>query len=86
MKSEELESLIAGNVRAARARSRLRQEDLADELGWTRATVTSLEAGNRRVGLTDAIALCAALKINLRELLHGAPEDVFQILGLADSH
>ena len=85
MKPEELESLIAGNVRAARARARLRQEDLADEIGWTRATVTSVEAGNRRIGLVDAIALCAALKIDLRELLHGAPDEVFQALGLSDA-
>jgi transcriptional regulator with XRE-family HTH domain len=78
----ELDSLIAGNVRAARARRRLRQEDLADDMEWTRAMVTSLESGTRRVTLADAVALCRALKIDMRELLRGAPDEVLQVLGL----
>jgi len=78
----ELDALIAGNVRAARARLRMRQEDLADELEWNRAMVTSLEARGRRVTLADAVALCRALKIDLRELLQGAPDEVLQVLGL----
>ena len=32
---EELDALIAGNVRAVHARLRLRQEDLADDMGWS---------------------------------------------------
>ncbi|TDD16427.1 XRE family transcriptional regulator [Kribbella turkmenica] len=75
MTPDELDKLIAGNVRAARARHRMRQEDLADELDWTRSVVGSLENGTRRVTLADAVALCGALKMNLRELLQGAPED-----------
>jgi len=82
---EELDALIAGNVRAARARTRQRQEDLADEMGWPRATVTSLESGKRRITLADTVALCAALKVSLRDLLQGAPEDVLQALRLTDS-
>lgn len=83
MKPEEIDALIAGNVRAARARLKLRQEDLADDLGWSRPVVGTLEAGTRRVTLADAVALCAALKISLRELLQGAPADVFEALGIA---
>lgn len=79
---EELDSLIAGNVRATRARLRLRQEDLADEMGWTRAMVTSLESGTRRVTLTDAVSLCRALKVDLRELLQGARDETLEALGL----
>lgn len=85
MESEDLEALIAGNVRAARARTRLRQEDLADAMGWQRATVTSLENGSRRLTLVEAVMLCGALKISLRDLLHGAPEDVFTKLGLSEA-
>lgn len=80
VKPEELDALVAGNVRAARARLRLRQEDLADEMGWSRPTVGSVEAGTRRVTLADAVALCGALNLSLRELLQGAPEDVLQAL------
>lgn len=82
MALEELDSLIAGNVRATRARLRLRQEDLADEMGWTRAMVTSLESGTRRVTLTDAVSLCRALKVDLRELLQGARDETLEALGL----
>ncbi|GAA2797248.1 helix-turn-helix domain-containing protein [Kribbella solani] len=82
MTPAELDALIAGNVRAARARARQRQEDLADEMGWQRVTVSNLEAGKRRITVADAVALCAALKISFRELLQGAPEDVFQALDL----
>jgi hypothetical protein len=32
---EELDALIAGNVRAVHARLRLREEDLADDMGWS---------------------------------------------------
>jgi transcriptional regulator with XRE-family HTH domain len=79
---DELNSVIAGNVRAQRARLRLSQEDLADDLGWSRPTVGSLEAGSRRVTLADAVALCEALKIDLRQLLQGAPAHAMQVLGL----
>jgi DNA-binding XRE family transcriptional regulator len=51
---EEIDTLIASNVRALRARRRERQEDLAGELGWSRPTVGALEAGTRRVTVADA--------------------------------
>jgi transcriptional regulator with XRE-family HTH domain len=79
---EALDDLVAGNVRATRALRKMRQEDLADELGWSRPVVGTLENGNRRVTLADAVALCQALQIDLKELLRGAPEDVYSSLGL----
>lgn len=79
---EELDTLIAGNVRAARAKLRLRQEDLADEIGWNRPAITYLETGKRRVTLSDAIALCAALQIDLRQLLAGVDTEALQALGI----
>lgn len=82
MEQEELDALVAGNVRAARARLKLRQEDLADELGWSRPVVGALENGNRRVTLADAVALCRALKIDLRQLLAGVPPETLQALGI----
>lgn len=82
MTQEEVDQLVAANVRSARARIRMRQEDLADELEWARATVGALENGSRRVTLADALALCAALRIDLRELLRGAPTEVFHTFGL----
>lgn len=82
MKPEELDDLVASNVRAHRARLKLRQLDLADDMGWTPSIVSALEAGTRRITLADAVALCEALKIDLRQLLAGAPADVLQSLGI----
>lgn len=82
---EELDQLVAANVRAARARARLRQEDLADLMNWSRPTVSALEIGSRRITLADAVSLCGALKIDLAELLRGAPQDVLDDLGLTAS-
>jgi transcriptional regulator with XRE-family HTH domain len=79
---EELDALIAGNVRAARARLQLRQQDLADEMGWPRLTVGSIELGRKRVTLADAIALCAALQIDLRQLLAGVDPETLGTLGI----
>jgi transcriptional regulator with XRE-family HTH domain len=78
----QIDALVAENVRATRARRRLRQEDLADALGWSRATITTLENGSRRVTLADAVFLCRALEVDLRELLRGAPADVLNDLGV----
>ena len=85
MSPEEIDALIAANVRAARARLRLQQEDLADLMGWSRPTVSALEAGTRRITLADTVALCDALKLDLAELLRGAPNEVLQSLGLTAS-
>jgi gluconate kinase len=42
-------------------------------------------AGTRRVTVADAVALCAALKIDLRELLRGAAPEVFQAFGMTNA-
>lgn len=82
MKPEDLDSLVAANVRAHRARLKLRQLDLADDMGWAQGTVSAVEAGARRITLADAIALCEALQIDLRQLLAGIDPQVLGTLGL----
>lgn len=82
MEAEELDELIAGNVRAARARLRISQQDLADDMGWTRSMVSSLESKSRHIRTGDLVLLCQALKMPLVDLLDGAPGEVFAALGL----
>lgn len=82
MDPEELDQLIAGNVRAARAKLRIRQDDLALDMGWTRNMITNLESGSRRVTLADAVVLCDALKVDLRQLLAGADAETMRKLGI----
>jgi len=81
VKPEELDSLIAENVRAWRARRQLRQEDIAAEIGWTRPIMSAIEAGKRRITVADAVALCRVLEITFLQLLEGAPADVIGLLG-----
>ena len=78
----DLDEIVAGNVRAHRARLRLTQQQLADELDWPRTSVMSLENQQRRVTLTDVADLCRVLKIDLAELLRGAERQVLKDLGL----
>lgn len=78
----EVDAVIAGNVRATRARLQMQQQELADKLGWARPTVSALEAGTRRVTVADASLLCVALGIDLRELLRGVEGDVLRSFGL----
>ena len=80
-----LSAIAAGNVRALRAKARLRQEDVALRAGMSRAVLASLETERRRVTLDDAVALCAALGVPLAQLLGGAPAQALETLGLPSS-
>lgn len=82
MTPDEVDALVAGNVRARRAKLRSTQQDIADEVGLSRPAFSALESGTRRITLAEAIDLCRALEIDLRELLRGAPGDVFDTLGI----
>ena len=79
-----LSAIAAGNVRALRAKARLRQEDVARRAGMSRAVLASLETERRRVTLDDAAALCEGLNVTLAELLDGAPQEALRALGIAE--
>ena len=81
-KPDSIDALIAGNVRAIRARRQERQADLAADLGWSPPVVGDLENGRRRVTMSDMVKLCRALEVSLHELLHGISEDDLRVLGL----
>jgi transcriptional regulator with XRE-family HTH domain len=85
MSVPELDALVAGNVRAHRAKRRLTQQELADEMGWSRASLLALENESRRVTLSDVVDLCRALDIPLVELVRGAPVEALQYLGLSEA-
>ena len=57
-----IEDIVRRNIAALRAKANLTQQALADEMllrgvGWTRETVAQVETTNRRIGLTEAIAV-----------------------------
>jgi transcriptional regulator with XRE-family HTH domain len=77
-----LGDVIARNVAAERVRRKLKQDDLASLLGWSRGSVGHLESGRRKVSATDLPALCRALDVHLSVLLHGADEDDLHAMGV----
>jgi transcriptional regulator with XRE-family HTH domain len=79
---EGLSQVIAQNARSLRARLRLRQVDVAERAGISRAMLSSIESERRRVTLDDALALCAGLGVDLPALLEGADPGDRQTLGI----
>ncbi len=68
-----IEDIVRRNIAALRAKANLTQQGLADEMqlrgiGWTRETVAQVETTNRRIGLTEAIAVAACLEVPLARL------------------
>lgn len=83
MTPDELDDVIAGNVRATRARLKMSQEDLADEMpGWDRVTISRIESGRRRITFADVVALCGGLKVDLHQLLVGVDAETLRTLGV----
>lgn len=80
----ELAELLGRNVRGLRNQRGLRQEELAEQLGWSRPKLTELEQGKKpRLTFMDIIALCGELGVSLATLLQGAAgAEARQILGV----
>ncbi len=69
-----IEDIVRRNIAALRAKDSLTQQALADEMllrgvAWTRETVAQVETTNRRIGLTEAIAVAACLDVPLARLV-----------------
>lgn len=77
----DLATVVAASVRGERSRRRWRQQDLADRMRWSQATVSDIEAGKRVVTVADLVGLCAALEISLADLFRGADPDDLRTLG-----
>ncbi|WP_240644156.1 helix-turn-helix domain-containing protein [Antribacter gilvus] len=71
----------AGLVRAARDRSGLTQQDLADRAGVSRATVAMIETGSRSPSLGVLDGLMAAAGLQLHVELEPLDQDVRRLLG-----
>jgi transcriptional regulator with XRE-family HTH domain len=74
-------NVLARNIRAARSRADLTQEDLAARMralgfsGWLYQTVGSVERGKRRVTAEEIHGLAWALEITMPALMSPADED-----------
>jgi transcriptional regulator with XRE-family HTH domain len=73
----DIGDVVASNLRAERGRRRWTQEQLAAQLGWSRPTVTAIEAGRRKLLIAEMPALCRVFDVPLARLLIGAdPADL----------
>lgn len=55
--------MVSRNVRRVRELRELKQADLARLLGWSRTSISRLEAGERGCSVDDLLALAAALTV-----------------------
>lgn len=67
-----LQEVLAGELRVARARVGLTQEELADRSGLHRTTVNRLLVGTRKVDVQQLLDLATALNTTAGEILDGA--------------
>jgi len=68
-----IEDVVRRNIAVLRAKAGLTQQALADEMllrgvPWTRETVAQVETTNRRIGLSESIAVAACLDVPLARL------------------
>jgi len=80
--SDGMALALRQGIRAERSRVRLSQEDLAERLGWSRSTLTAVEAGTRTIQAHELPELCGALGVTLAELLARAPAEDRRRMGI----
>lgn len=78
----QLSELVADNIRAERSRARLRQVDVAEVLGVSKASYVDLEAGRRRVTINELLPLCETFGVTLVDLFRGLTVEELRTLGL----
>jgi transcriptional regulator with XRE-family HTH domain len=76
--------LIGRIIAAERTRRGWRQEDLAEQIGMSRAAVGHIETGRHPIGVDHLPAVCRALDISIGALFVGAdPDDLTALRGPA---
>jgi transcriptional regulator with XRE-family HTH domain len=78
----DLRSVIAGNIRAQRARLKLRQADVGDPLHLGQSAMSALELGHRDVTMPELLIICRVFGVPLTTLLRDADPEDMRTLGL----
>jgi transcriptional regulator with XRE-family HTH domain len=79
-------SLLARNLRAARAAANLSQEDVGERMrdlgfsSWVRSTMSLAEQGKRRVTAEELIGLMVVFEVDLTALAYPPSENQFVAL------
>ncbi len=77
----DLRSVVAGNIRAGRARARIRQVDLGKVLNLSQPAMSMVEAGQRDITLSEALAICRTFGVPIAMLVEGADPEDLKVLG-----
>jgi transcriptional regulator with XRE-family HTH domain len=78
----DLSTVIAGNIRAQRARLNLRQADVGEALHLGQSAMSAIELGHRDVTMPELLIICRFMNIPLTTLLRDADPDDMRALGL----
>lgn len=78
----DLRSVIAGNIRAQRARLQLNQAEVGAALHLGQSAMSALELGQRDVSMPELLALCRFMGVHLAVFLRDADPDDLRALGL----
>ncbi len=68
-RADDAQASIRSALRRRRRTLGLTQEDAADILGMSRMTYHRIEAGARRIRLSELATICAAFKCHIGELV-----------------
>lgn len=68
--------IVGRNLHDIRKRNRLKQADVANELGISLTHYSNCERGKRRIGICDMVRFCQLTKAALSEVLDGALTEV----------
>ncbi|MEQ8674156.1 MAG: helix-turn-helix transcriptional regulator [Aggregatilineales bacterium] len=69
MEISQLYPTLGKNIRDARIRAQMTQDDLAKSLGLQRTSITNIESGSQKIQLHTLYMLASALDVNLISLL-----------------
>lgn len=69
MAADELRRALGENIRTSRARHDLSQDDVAEAMGVSQATVSALERGRRDVRLSTVSLIARVLRVSVADLL-----------------
>lgn len=66
---DEIRRAVGDEIRAARARRHLSQDELANASGLSHSTIVRLEAGKRTVDIIQLLSICKVLRVDAGKLL-----------------
>lgn len=71
MKRSEITAQIGENLRRARKKKHLTQQDISDRTGISRTVYGKYETGDVEIGVTNLFAICDAIGVRPEAVLMG---------------